>query len=264
MICILKLVAEGFEFQDGAVSRKHLLKILKQKGFPQKNPHAGMLGVTQTLAQSNSVANSMKSSIKIPLFFSWALGVPNFKKTTNPNLDSSYGLLKETDTTRFEKKIVLKLFGKWMTMHAMLIKMIIPPRCGKFFWVKVCQTFEFGAIKQPFFFPNGFYISRLLVSEEIGNRSKLLMEMGGKATNAMPIISKIFCSSSQVVLVVRMRPRVINGGGFVVTDCAQKVVFKVEGCAGLGAKGELIVRDGDGGALLLIRRKVCSRLPYKL
>ncbi|KAJ9687918.1 hypothetical protein PVL29_013914 [Vitis rotundifolia] len=79
--------------------------------------------------------------------------------------------------------------------------------------------------------------------------------MGGKATNAMPIISKIFCSSSQVVLVVRRRPRVINGGGFVVTDCSQTVVFKVDGCGVLGTKGELIVRDGDGGALLLIRRK---------
>ena len=55
------------------------------------------------------------------------------------------------------------------------------------------------------------------------------MEMGGKATNAMPIISKLFCSSSQVVLVVRRRPRVINGGGFVVTDSSQTVVFKVDG-----------------------------------
>ncbi|RVW44047.1 Protein LURP-one-related 6 [Vitis vinifera] len=81
------------------------------------------------------------------------------------------------------------------------------------------------------------------------------MEMGGKATNAMPIISKLFCSSSQVVLVVRRRPRVINGGGFVVTDSSQTVVFKVDGCGVLGTKGELIVRDGDGGALLLIRRK---------
>ena len=106
------------------------------------------------------------------------------------------------------------------------------------------------------FFLTRFYISRLVGSEEHWNRSKLLMEMGGKATNAMPIISKLFCSSSQVVLVVRRRPRVINGGGFVVTDSSQTVVFKVDGCGVLGTKGELIVRDGDGGALLLIRRKV--------
>lgn len=81
--------------------------------------------------------------------------------------------------------------------------------------------------------------------------------MGGKATNGgMAIISKLYCSASQVVLGVRRRPRVINGGGFVVTDCSQKVVFKVDGCGVLGTKGELIVRDGDGSALLLIRRKV--------
>ena len=72
----------------------------------------------------------------------------------------------------------------------------------------------------------------------------------------MSIISKIYCSSSQVVLAVRRRPRVINGGGFVVTDCSQKVLFKVDGCGVLGTRGELMVRDGDGVALLLIRRKV--------
>lgn len=49
-----------------------------------------------------------------------------------------------------------------------------------------------------------------------------------------------------------------NGGGFVVTDCNQKVIFKVDGCGILGIKDELILRDGDGDgdALLLIRRKV--------
>ncbi|GLT74303.1 hypothetical protein SLA2020_461080 [Shorea laevis] len=71
----------------------------------------------------------------------------------------------------------------------------------------------------------------------------------------IPIISKLYCSSSQVVLVVRRRPHVVSGGGFVVTNCSQKVVFRVDGCGVLGIKGELVLRDGDGGALLLIRRK---------
>uniref|UniRef100_A0A5B6ZZ58 Putative LURP-one-related 6 n=1 Tax=Davidia involucrata TaxID=16924 RepID=A0A5B6ZZ58_DAVIN len=78
--------------------------------------------------------------------------------------------------------------------------------------------------------------------------------MSAKA-NIMPIVSKTFCSSSDVVLVVRRRPHVVYGGGFVVTDCSQKVVFRVDGCGILGKKGELILRDGDGDALLLIRRK---------
>lgn len=76
----------------------------------------------------------------------------------------------------------------------------------------------------------------------------------------MPIISKVYCSSTPVVLVVRRRPRVVNGGGFVVTDCGQKVVFRVEGCGILGKKEELLLRDGDGEAILLIRRKVLFSL----
>lgn len=48
----------------------------------------------------------------------------------------------------------------------------------------------------------------------------------------------------------------VNGGGFVVTDCStQRVVFRVDGCGIHGTKGELILRDGDGEALLLMRRK---------
>ncbi|GFY98529.1 LURP-one-like protein [Actinidia rufa] len=40
------------------------------------------------------------------------------------------------------------------------------------------------------------------------------------------------------------------------SDCTtQKVVFRVDGCGILGKKGELILRDGDGDPLLLIRRK---------
>jgi len=78
--------------------------------------------------------------------------------------------------------------------------------------------------------------------------------------NTMTIISKMYCSSSQAVLVVRRRPHVISGGGFVVTDCSndQKVLFRVDGCGILGTKEELLLRDGNGVALLLIRRKVCS------
>ncbi|GLT70594.1 hypothetical protein SLA2020_426650 [Shorea laevis] len=78
----------------------------------------------------------------------------------------------------------------------------------------------------------------------------------GTKVNTMPIISKMYCSSSQVVLGVRRRPHVISGGGFVVTDCsAQKVIFRVDGCGILGTKEELLLRNGNGDALLLIRRK---------
>ncbi|XVE70720.1 hypothetical protein DITRI_Ditri10aG0093300 [Diplodiscus trichospermus] len=79
--------------------------------------------------------------------------------------------------------------------------------------------------------------------------------MAAEANTIMQVISKIYCSSSQVVLVVRRRPHVVNGGGFVVTNCSQKVVFRVDGCGVLGTKGELVLRDGNGDALLLIRRK---------
>ena len=75
----------------------------------------------------------------------------------------------------------------------------------------------------------------------------------------MAIVSKLYCSSSQVVLVVRKRPHVVNGGGFVVTDCSQRVAFRVDGCGILGTKDELILRGSDGEDLLLIRRKV---LPF--
>lgn len=47
-----------------------------------------------------------------------------------------------------------------------------------------------------------------------------------------------------------------GGGGFAVADSSQRVVFRVEGCGVLGKKEELILRDGEGNALLLIRRKV--------
>ncbi|XP_008792894.2 protein LURP-one-related 6-like [Phoenix dactylifera] len=78
--------------------------------------------------------------------------------------------------------------------------------------------------------------------------------MGG-STNALPIVSKIFCSSSLTSLMVRKRPHVVHGGGFVVTDCSQNVAFVVDGCGTLGAKGELMLKDGDGEPILFIRRK---------
>jgi len=56
---------------------------------------------------------------------------------------------------------------------------------------------------------------------------------------------------------------VVNGGGFVVTDCSgQRVVFKVDGCGIHGTKEQLILRDGEGEALLLIRRKVYLYISY--
>ncbi|XP_034913517.1 protein LURP-one-related 6 [Populus alba] len=81
------------------------------------------------------------------------------------------------------------------------------------------------------------------------------MCMAAARADAMPIVSKLYCSSSQAVLVVRKRPHVVSGGGFVVTDCSQKVVFRVDGCGVSGSEGELILRDSSGEALLLIRRK---------
>ncbi|XP_077234644.1 protein LURP-one-related 6-like [Tasmannia lanceolata] len=74
-------------------------------------------------------------------------------------------------------------------------------------------------------------------------------------SNLMPKISKLFCSPSQVIFTVRNRPHVVSGGGFVVTNTNQTVVFKVDGCGTLGIKGQLILRDGDGESLLYIRRK---------
>lgn len=71
-----------------------------------------------------------------------------------------------------------------------------------------------------------------------------------------PVVSKIFCRSSQAVLMVRRRPPTVNGGGFVVTDRDQRVVFSVDGCGIIGASGQLIVRDGDGTAILFIHKKV--------
>lgn len=71
-----------------------------------------------------------------------------------------------------------------------------------------------------------------------------------------PIVSKIFCSSLHAVLMVRRRPPAVNGGGFVVTDQEQRIVFSVDGCGIIGVSGQLIVRDADENAILFIHKKV--------
>ncbi|KAL8491420.1 hypothetical protein ACS0TY_023157 [Phlomoides rotata] len=68
----------------------------------------------------------------------------------------------------------------------------------------------------------------------------------------LPIVSKVYCSPSEVVLAVRRRPNVANGGGFVVVDCNQGLVFSVEGCGILGRKEEMLLRDVE--ALSLTRK----------
>lgn len=70
------------------------------------------------------------------------------------------------------------------------------------------------------------------------------------------VVSKLHCSSTEEVMIVRRRPHVVNGGGFVVTDCREKNIFKIDGCGVLGTRGELVLRDGDGNDLLLIHKKV--------
>jgi hypothetical protein len=73
---------------------------------------------------------------------------------------------------------------------------------------------------------------------------------------SMPVVSKMYCSSTPAALMIRRRPMVVNGGGFVVTDFSHNVVFIVDGCGILGSKGELMVKDGDGEQILFISRKV--------
>jgi hypothetical protein len=74
--------------------------------------------------------------------------------------------------------------------------------------------------------------------------------------DSMPVVSKMYCLSTPAVLMIRRRPMVVNGGGFVVTDLSHNVVFIVDGCGILGSKGELMVKDGDGEQILFISRKV--------
>jgi hypothetical protein len=74
--------------------------------------------------------------------------------------------------------------------------------------------------------------------------------------NSVPVVSKIFCSDTPTILMVRRRPIVVNGGGIVVTDLSHNVVFIVDGCGILGSKRELMVKDGEGKPILFISRKV--------
>ncbi|KAK1417435.1 hypothetical protein QVD17_26562 [Tagetes erecta] len=78
----------------------------------------------------------------------------------------------------------------------------------------------------------------------------------GTKVKEMPVVSKMFCSSTQVVLGVRTRPHVVGGGGFVVTDLhSHALVFRVDGCGVLGKKDQITLTDAYQTPLLLIRRK---------
>ncbi|TVU14287.1 hypothetical protein EJB05_37748 [Eragrostis curvula] len=74
--------------------------------------------------------------------------------------------------------------------------------------------------------------------------------------NNIPVVSKLFCSGTPTMLMIRRRPIVVNGGGFVVTDLNHNVVFVVDGCGILGSKSELMVKDGEGEPILFISRKM--------
>ncbi|CAN8270650.1 unnamed protein product [Cochlearia groenlandica] len=69
------------------------------------------------------------------------------------------------------------------------------------------------------------------------------------------VVSKLHCSSVEEVMTVRRRPHVVNGGGFVVTDSKEKIVFKIDGCGVLGTRGELVLRDSHGHELLIVHKK---------
>ncbi|CAA6664639.1 unnamed protein product [Spirodela intermedia] len=71
----------------------------------------------------------------------------------------------------------------------------------------------------------------------------------------VPVVSMAFCSLSQTVLIVRRRPHVVSGGGFVVTNYTQRVLFSVDGCGTLGNEGELLVKNGDGEPIISVRKK---------
>ncbi|ONM17139.1 Protein LURP-one-related 6 [Zea mays] len=78
---------------------------------------------------------------------------------------------------------------------------------------------------------------------------------------SIPVVSKIFCSGTPTMLMIRMRPIVVNGGGFVVTDLSHNIVFVVDGCGILGSKGELMVKDGEGEPILFISKKMGTKEP---
>ncbi|KAI4335200.1 hypothetical protein L6164_013870 [Bauhinia variegata] len=94
-----------------------------------------------------------------------------------------------------------------------------------------------------------------VLAQEIKETERKNHRAAGMA-NMMPIISKLYCSPSRTVFAVRRRPHVVSGGGFVVTDCCtDKVVFRVDGSCIHGTSGQLILKDGDGNDLLVLRRK---------
>lgn len=83
--------------------------------------------------------------------------------------------------------------------------------------------------------------------------------MGARSSQTVdPVLSRRYSSESETVLVVRRRPPMVNGGGFVVSNSKQVVVFRVDGCGVLGTKGKLLLRNGDGNDLLLIRKMVTN------
>ncbi|KAI0495085.1 hypothetical protein KFK09_025232 [Dendrobium nobile] len=76
-----------------------------------------------------------------------------------------------------------------------------------------------------------------------------------RSTKFLPIVSKIYCSSSKEDLIIRKRPVITSGGGFVVINSKQEVIFAVDGCGILGASKELILRDDNGAPVLFICNK---------
>lgn len=89
--------------------------------------------------------------------------------------------------------------------------------------------------------------------------------MGARSSQTVdPGVSQGYSSESETVLVVRRRPHMVNGGGFIVSNSKQQVVFRVHGCGVLGSKGKLLLRNGDGNDLLLIRKMVTKFYVYAL
>ncbi|KAL0729619.1 hypothetical protein Bca4012_025712 [Brassica carinata] len=79
--------------------------------------------------------------------------------------------------------------------------------------------------------------------------------MGVRSSKAVdPVVSRRYSSETEAMLVVRRRPHMVNGGGFVVSNSKQQVVFTVDGCGVLGTKDKLVLKNGDGNNLLLIRK----------
>lgn len=55
----------------------------------------------------------------------------------------------------------------------------------------------------------------------------------------------------------------VMGGGFVVTDCSQRTLFKVDGCGVVGKMGEVVLSDAHGLPLFLLQRKVRRILGFE-